>query len=679
MTSLKIKILSLTTAIMLLAVGLTAWHNLGTQKQMLNRFVEQNGRVLGETIRNSIIANMANGHNTEISRILERISKEPAIRAVRIFDDSGRILNSAAVEEIGDIVPASDLLAFRSGKLSYSDTYLGSETHSTLVPIHNAPNCYGCHDPKTKVLGILNVHLSLAEMIGIQNKGRNVTLMSSFGMLLILVVTIFSFIYLYVDKPLRMMAQAMTSLEQGEFDSAMTNIRSSREMSYLSEKFNRMVNHLKKLLDQTIDQAREMAVAEEKLAHHDEIRNMNITLEERVKEIEYLNITLEERIEEIEEANYKIADLAGELEDRNTVLKRAVSRLQALHKMGLSFNSTMDLERLFNQLIHKAMETLHARSGYILLVDRGSWTLELASSHGLPELHSIQTTNLPIKPGGCSHWVIKNHQPLLIGNIDEAGEFSRVSRLGFTRESVICAPLIIRDEVIGTITMANKTDESSFNSEDLELLSTIATQASIAIRNARLYEEQETSYLNTVQALVSAVEASDAYTSGHSERVTRYALKLARYIDLPHESLRTLEQAAILHDIGKIGICESLLHKIETLSSEDIETLRLHPGIGVKILEPISFLGEVRRIIHQHHERFDGTGYPNGIKGDQLLLEARILSIADTYDAMTTDRPYRCALSHDVTIKEISDNAGTQFDPNLAQAFIGMFEEVTSA
>ncbi|HKI50871.1 MAG TPA: HAMP domain-containing protein, partial [Geothermobacteraceae bacterium] len=338
MNSLKIKILSLTTAIMLLTIGLTTWHNLDTQEEMLNRFVDQNAQVLGETIRNSIIANMANGQHTEVVRILERISQEPAIQVVRIFDETGRILISATLEEIGDIVPAADLLAYRSGMRSYSDTLQGDETHTTLIPLYNAPNCYACHGSKAKVLGILNVHLSLTEMANIQKQGRNATLFSSFGALLVLIIVISIFILIYVDTPLRKLALAMTSLEKGDFDQAFTDIKSSREMLSISDKFNLMVSHLKELLDRTITQEREMAVAEQKLAHHDEIRNMNITLEERLQEIEFLNITLEERIEEIEEANYKIADLAGELEERNTVLERAVTRLQALHKMGLSLN-----------------------------------------------------------------------------------------------------------------------------------------------------------------------------------------------------------------------------------------------------------------------------------------------------------------------------------------------------
>jgi putative nucleotidyltransferase with HDIG domain len=232
-----------------------------------------------------------------------------------------------------------------------------------------------------------------------------------------------------------------------------------------------------------------------------------------------------------------------------------------------------------------------------------------------------------------------------------------------------------KDKVIGTITIANPIDGSSFGVSDIELLSTIAAQASIAIRNARLYEAQETTYLNTVQALVSAIEASDAYTRGHSERVTRYSIALAKRMGMEGEPLKQLEQAAILHDIGKIGIDVALLHKKEKLTAADIDVLKLHPSIGVRILEPIHFLGTVREIIEQHHERFDGNGYPNGLSGEEWRLEGKILAVCDTYDAMTSDRPYRKALSHGIAIQEIRDHSGLQFDPEVAAAFIQICEE----
>ena len=236
-------------------------------------------------------------------------------------------------------------------------------------------------------------------------------------------------------------------------------------------------------------------------------------------------------------------------------------------------------------------------------------------------------------------------------------------------------PLVENEQVLGTITVANPQDGSPFSPADLELLATIATQASVAIRNARLYEEQQQTYLATVQALVSAIEASDAYTRGHSDRVTRYSVALASKMGFNREMLKRLEQAAILHDIGKIGIDINLLHKKEKLSQSDFEVLKLHPSIGVRILEPISFLGPIREIIEQHHERWDGQGYPNGLHSQGILPEARILAVCDTYDAMTSDRPYRKAMSPAVVIQEIQDHAGSQFDPEMAESFITLWRE----
>jgi len=674
MNSLKIKILGLSTAIMLMAVILTGWHNLSAQHTMLSRVAAQNGRILGETIRNSIITNMANGQNSEVTHILEKIMKEPAIQTVRIFDETGRILISANPEEIGDLVSSADLLAYRSSRYSFQDAQHGVEYHSSILPIHNSPACYNCHDSSKKVLGILNVHLSLNEFDAIQAKGRQATIISSIGMLAILVLTISGFILLYVDAPIRKLVTAMDRVERGNFDEAWTEVRSYDEMALLSSKLNLMVGRLKSLIETTVQHEREIAVTQEKLSHHDEIRNMNITLEERLKEIEYLNITLEERIEEIEEANYKIADLASDLESKNTNLERAVSRLSALYRMGLTINSTVNLDILFDRILAKALETLKARIGYILLLERDAWMLTIGGAMGIPE-HVDTGMRIPLRPGGVSNWVIEHQQPLLIADIDQSREFDKVSRFGFTRESVICAPLTIKDEVIGTLTIANRQDELGFTAEDLELLSTIAAQASVAIKNAKLYEEQQTTYLNTVQALVSAIEASDAYTRGHSERVTRYSLAVARQMSLDSRGLKRLEQAAVLHDIGKIGIDIGLLHKEEKLSHSDIEILRQHPVIGGRILEPIAFLREVREIIEQHHERFDGKGYPHGLSGEEVLLEARILAVADTYDAMTSDRPYRKALPHQVAIQEIIDHSGSQFDPTVASAFVSMFQD----
>jgi len=674
MNSLKIKFLGLTVLILLVAIGLTTWYNLQTQRAMLGKLASEHSRLLAETIRNSIITDMANGKNDQVGNILSKINNEPAIDAIRIFDESGRVLISANPEEIGDLVSTAELLAYRTGKLSFADSIDDHEHFNSIIPIHNAPTCYSCHDENQRVLGILNLQLSLDQLSSMQSNGRNATMVASGVMMIILILTITAFLLIYVDTPIRKLVTAMDHVEHGNFDQARATVTSSDEMTLLSSKFNFMVQRLRELMDTTIKNERELAVSQEKLAHSEEVQAMNVALEERLKEIEYLNINLEERIEEIEEANYKIADLASELEGKNANLEQAVERLQSLYKMGLAINSTMELSSLLNTLSRRAMETLNGQVGYILMLNEKTGNLLIGGAAGLSDEYDREL-EISLKPGGVTYWVVNNNKPLLLENLDTSREFTKMSRLGFVRESIICAPITEHNKVIGTITIANPIDGSSYNNSDLDLLATIATQASVAIRNARLYEEQEVTYLNTVQALVSAIEASDAYTRGHSERVTRYSLALAKQVNLDADSFKRLEQAAVLHDIGKIGIDINLLHKKEKLTQADFDVLKLHPSIGVRILEPIRFMDPIRDIIEQHHERYDGKGYPKGLTGEEWLLEAKILAVCDTYDAMTSDRPYRTALPHEVAIQEIRDHSGTQFDPDVAAAFVAMCDE----
>jgi putative nucleotidyltransferase with HDIG domain len=674
MNSLKVKILFLTTAIMVAAVSVITWHNLETQKAIADQLVGRSNRVLGETIRNSIISNMAFGHGTEAGNILTAISREPAISVARIFDESGRILSSANPDEIGDLISSSDYLAYRAGRYSFSEGDENGEFHTTFVPIYNAPACYRCHNQADKVLGVLDVRLSLSDMGSFRSREREATFGFSTAMLAVLILSISAFILLYVEVPIRKLIGAMNQVEQGDFDKVNLEVRSSDEMALLAGKFNIMVKRLLELIQTTVRNEREIAVSQEKLAHHDEIRNMNIALEERLREIESLNNTLEERIGEIEEANYKIFDLASDLESKNTTLNKTVTRLSAIYEMGLAINSTVDLDRLFHLLIRKTVDALEARIGYILLLTGDGKALTLAGAAGISEPPG-KDVRIPLQPGGVSFWVFQHRGPLLLRNIEQSVEFSRESLLGFDRQTVICTPLIIKEEIIGTITMANRLDESPFGPGDLDLLSTIAAQASVAINNARLYEAQQTTYLGTVQALVSTIEANDAYTRGHSERVTRYSLALARRLNLCQESMGKLERAAILHDIGKIGIEVALLHKEGELSGDELEILQQHPTIGSRILEPIRFLQGVGEIIRQHHERYDGKGYPFGLQGEKILVEARILAVVDTYDAMTSDRPYRQARSHEMAIAEIERQAGAQFDPEIARTFIRIFHE----
>lgn len=184
------------------------------------------------------------------------------------------------------------------------------------------------------------------------------------------------------------------------------------------------------------------------------------------------------------------------------------------------------------------------------------------------------------------------------------------------------------------------------------------------------YKRLDDSYKSTVIALSNAVDARDPYTAGHSARVTKISLLLSRELNMSEEDSRVLEYAALFHDIGKLGIPDRILNKNGKLTDEEYELIKKHPDIGISILGKIDFLSEALPILRHHHERFCGNGYPCGIKGEKIPLGARIIAIADTYDAMTTDRPYRKGFSHDSAVQEILKNRGTQFDDMLVDVFM---------
>lgn len=196
----------------------------------------------------------------------------------------------------------------------------------------------------------------------------------------------------------------------------------------------------------------------------------------------------------------------------------------------------------------------------------------------------------------------------------------------------------------------------------------------LARRSFELYSKMRKMYLETIRALAAAIDAKDPYTKGHSERVAQMAVALARELDLPEREVDDLEYAALLHDIGKISIDESILGKDDGLTDEEFEEIKTHTAVGAKIIKPVEFLKKTYKAIYHHHERFNGNGYPNGIKGEDIPLFARIIAVADAYDAMGSDRPYRKKLSKDKIMKELKDQTGKQFDPKIVKALISILE-----
>jgi HD-GYP domain-containing protein (c-di-GMP phosphodiesterase class II)/methyl-accepting chemotaxis protein len=668
MNSLKIKILGAVCGLIIIFLSAATYLNFSHRKELLHRMADENIHLLTETIKSSITDAMRNGRADEVRSIISRLINSSHITSIRILDHEGLILISTFPGEIGTIIPKEEQVVIKQADA----TILGNQqTFTSISLIRNSQACHGCHNPKTEILGILQVNISIGYLRELLESMRNTDIVTATIVTLIIILILAAFLFIYVDRPINQLISSMQRVEKGDFNTNII-IKSSAEMNLLSTHFNQMVTQLNSVMETAISHERDLAIAQGKLSHHREVHTLNQKLEMQINEIETLNINLEERIEEIEEANYKIADLAGELEDKNSNLEKVVARLSTLYKVGLAINSTMESENIFRLIVDTTMESLNATIGYIIIHDKQKNLLRVDTLVGHDVLSSGDVY-IPIKNSSVSSWVINNARPLLISDINEMPQFDRFSALGYERKTLICAPLIVKDELIGTISVVNKNDGSTYTNEDLEMLTTIAAQASIAINNATLYEEQKKTYLNTIHALVSAIEASDSYTRGHSERVTRYCITVAKKIGLSAERLKIIERAAILHDIGKIGINLALLHKVERLTDDDVANLQMHPEIGIKILEPIEFLYDIRACIGQHHERFDGKGYPNGIQGDELLLESRILAIADSFDAMTSDRPYRQARSVEDALQELIDNAGTQFDPAIVPVFVDLF------
>jgi len=385
------------------------------------------------------------------------------------------------------------------------------------------------------------------------------------------------------------------------------------------------------------------------------------------KEIEAVNLQLTRRVKEVEEANKQIAMLIKDLAEKNTDLEKVVERLTTVNQIANILNSILDKDNVLEVIVKTMAKVMNAKICSLMLLNEATNDLEVAFAVGLDgkKLRRVRVGE------GVSGHVAKEGKPLLVVDIEKDPRFQvSMNDPQYTTTSLIAAPLFIKGKVIGILNINNKLSGVPFNQDDLDLLTTVAGQAAIAVENSNLYRDIRSSYFDTVRALVNALEAKDKYSKGHSERVTLLAMMMADEFDLPDDRKQALQHAGVLHDIGKIGISLNILNKDGKLTGEEYDQIKDHPMIGEKILDPITFLKDVKVIVGEHHERFDGKGYPHQKKGEDLSLEARILSVADTFDALTSDRPYRKALPFDDAVAEISRCSSSQFDPQVVEVFL---------
>jgi response regulator RpfG family c-di-GMP phosphodiesterase len=354
------------------------------------------------------------------------------------------------------------------------------------------------------------------------------------------------------------------------------------------------------------------------------------------------------------------------LQTENLRLKEALS----LYKVSEAIAASLSLDEVMGTVTDAAIHEVDADQAVVLLADGEGGFYERAC-----ELHPDfrPRSGVGVLDAAALSEYFAEDRPLRVHGNHTRQYFSRVPE-EITPHSLIATPLRMRQRTLGFLGVVSYTRGKKFDEGQRKMVRMVANRAAAAIENAKLYEDLKATFQQTIKGLASAIDKMDRYTSGHSERVAAYAQILAIKLGLPEDEVEIVRQAALMHDIGKIG-CVMNLNKPGKLSQEEYEIFQKHPGFGCDILEPITFLHPLIPGVHLHHERWDGRGYPLGLEANNIPLIARIISVADTYDAMTSDRAYRKALPHEVAVNEIMRCAGAQFDPDCAHPFAEAIED----
>jgi len=286
------------------------------------------------------------------------------------------------------------------------------------------------------------------------------------------------------------------------------------------------------------------------------------------------------------------------------------------------------------------------------------------------------TVDLDLIRGPQGGTMEKKNVPLDEAGVGEAVRSKNTVLLSRTQEdeSVLLVPLLVSAKVWGVCQFVKK-GKDSLSQRDADLIQTFISQLSLTLENREMIENREKFYLELVQTLAETLDTKDASTEGQTRRARRLARGIARELEMPEEFITYLEYAALLHDIGKIAIDDQVLKKPGKLTPQEFDLIKKHPEIGHKILSPVTLLAPVAPMVLYHQEWFNGKGYPEGLSGEEIPLGARIVAILDAWNAMRSDHPWRKALSKEQAIEEIKKGAGTQFDPNVVDAFLAAIEK----
>jgi len=359
--------------------------------------------------------------------------------------------------------------------------------------------------------------------------------------------------------------------------------------------------------------------------------------------------------------------LMRSLRIRETIRLGTLAPLTAISE---DFLLRMDLDALLDFIVKTAQSEARCDRVSLMLVEGDQ--LRIRAAVGLP---AELLGNWQGKVGvGIAGYTAATGEAVIINRGEEAPRF--VEHLKNDRiKSAVSLPMKVKGRVLGVLNITNFAGSERFFDSDVQLLSLLAGQAAVAIQNANLYNSLQTSYLHTIVSLANALEARDNYLSGHSTAVMKYAVKIAQKMKLPEKDIDDIRNASTLHDIGKIGIRDAILLKPGRLDDSEWVIVQQHPEMGSKIIAPVRHLSRCMPLILHHHERWDGNGYPAGLKGEEIPLGSRIIAVADTFDAMTSTRPYREAFEMQQAVTEIKRVAGKQLDPKAVDAFLEVLAE----
>ena len=338
---------------------------------------------------------------------------------------------------------------------------------------------------------------------------------------------------------------------------------------------------------------------------------------------------------------------------------------ETLQKVALILGATPEVRAVTDLILDQLVHVVPFDSASIQIVEGEKLIVRAVAGNLSPKMLG---QDIDIREVSLSHPILQRQQTVLREDVSDDPNWLAVPGSGNIK-SWIGAPLIVRGECVGVLTVDGYT-ANQFNESDAQLVSSFAIHAGIAIENSRLFEELEGSYTQTVTALANAIDVRDSYTIGHSQRLAKLAVETGKLLDSNDKELEDIHWAALLHDIGKIGIPDNILRKPSSLNATEMDVIRKHPEIGARIVEPIKNLSHLAPIIRAHQEQFDGNGYPDGLSGEDIPLVARIISVADAYVAMTDERVYRKARSKEEAINELKLYSGSQFDSEVVAAFL---------